>query len=185
MNVVNIESDLIALSRAIAPQTQTTVLVDVGSSSTNIGVIKSGQLMVSRSIASGGDVLTRAVSTNLSVTPQQAEEYKKTYGLNPQALEGKVKQAIEPAFKLIVEEIKKTIQFYKSDIRKDDQINVVTISGGTAGMAETSTYLATELGLEVIIGDPFQKVEKNASTSGQLQSWAPLYSVAVGLAQNI
>lgn len=185
LTLVGVESDLIALSRSTAPENQSTVLIDVGSSSTNIGVVKNGQLMVSRSVATGGEVLTRAVSTTLSVTPQQAEEYKKAYGLNPKALEGRVKQAIEPAFKLIIEEVKKTLQFYKTEVRKDEQVGIVTISGGTAGMAEVSTYLTETLGLEVIVGDPFAKVQKNPETQKQLQAWAPLYSIAVGLAQNI
>lgn len=185
LTIANIESDLLALSRSVAPIGQSTVLVDVGSSSTNIGIVKNGQLMVSRSVATGGEVLTRAVSSALSVTSAQAEEYKKTYGLNPKALEGKVKQAIEPVFRVITDEIKKTLQFYKTDVRKDDQVGIITISGGTAGMAEAASYLTETLGLEVVVGDPFSKVIKNPETQKKLESWAPLYSIATGLAQNI
>lgn len=184
LTISSIESDLIALSRSIAPLTQTVVMVDIGSSSTNLAITKSGQLVVSRSVATGGNTITRAVATGLLVSNQQAEEYKRTYGLDTKALEGRVKLAIEPTFKLIIDEIKKTIQYYKTEA-KDDQVVQVVASGGTAGLPEVVPYLAKELGLEVILGDPFDKVIKDEKLSHQLESWSPLYGIAVGLAQNI
>lgn len=185
LNVLSIESDLLALSRAVFLPNQTVVVVDVGSSSTNIAVVKSGQLVVSRSIATGGSALTRALATGLLISTSQAEEYKKTYGLNPKVLEGRVKQILEPAFKLIIEEVKKTIQYFRTDIFPDDQITAVIASGGTSGMSEVIPYLAEQLGLEVVLGDPFSRVIKDQKLTTQLEPWGPIYGVAVGLALNI
>jgi type IV pilus assembly protein PilM len=185
ITIVSVESDLLALTRSVAPQDQTAVLIDVGSSATNISISKAGQLIVSRSIATGGNALTRAVATGLLVSSNQAEEYKKTYGLNPKALEGRVKQAIEPAFKIIIDEIKKTVQYYKTDVGKDDQVTLAIASGGTAGLAEIVPYLAEQLGMEVILGDPFSRIIKDDKLTRQLEPWSPLYGIAVGLAENI
>lgn len=185
LNVSSIESDLLALARAVSPEKQTSVIVDIGSSSTNIAISRSGQLVVSRTVATGGSALTRALATGLLISNTQAEEYKKTYGLNGNLLEGKVKQVLEPAFKLIIEEVKKTLQYYKNEVTTEDQVTVAVASGGTSGMLDAVPYIAQELGLEVILGDPFLKIVKDQKLSSQLESWAPLYGVSVGLAQNI
>lgn len=185
LTINSIESDLLALNRAVSPLGQTVAIVDIGSTSTNIAVVRSGQVVVSRSVATGGNALTRAVATGLLVSTSQAEEYKRTYGLNPKALEGRVKQAIEPAFKLIIEEIKKTIQYFKTDVGKNEVIAQVIAAGGTAGLADIVPYLAGALGLEVVLGDPFAKIIKDDKLSKQLEPWSPLYGIAVGLAENI
>lgn len=185
LNIAGVESEMLALSRSLGLLGTAVLIADIGSSSTDLGIVKNGQLVVSRSVSTAGQVLTRAVSSGLSVPSERAEEYKKTYGLNTQLLEGKVKGVLDPVFKLIVDEINKTLQYYKTDVAKKDTVQDIILSGGTSGMAEVTMYLAKELGLEVIIGDPFAKVIKDDKTAKALLPWAPLYGIAVGLAQNI
>ena len=68
------------LSRSICPSDQTVLVSDFGARSTNIAIVRNGNLMMTRSIPTAGDALTRAVSQGLGIEAQQAEEYKKTYG---------------------------------------------------------------------------------------------------------
>lgn len=185
IEVVEVETELLALARSITPLGQTVLLADLGATSTDLAIVKNNQLVVSRSVPTGGNVLTKSVSSSLALTVEQAEEYKKTYGLKNDQLEGKVKFAIEPAFKLIIDEMKKIIQYYKSEMGAEDQINVAVIAGGGANMSDITSVLAQNLGIEVIVGDPFNKVIKDENTAKKLAVWAPLYGVAVGLAQNI
>lgn len=185
LTVVNVESELLALSRALAPAGTTTLIADLGASSSDLGVVKSGQLMVSRSVATGGNVLTRAVSAGLSLGSQQAEEYKRAYGLSDAQLEGKVKATLEPALEVVIDEMKKTLQYYKTEVEREDQVNLLVLTGGAAAMPELTTLLAQTLGLEVVLGDPFARVAKDERTAKSLSSWFPLYGIAVGLAQNI
>ncbi|TSC89470.1 MAG: type IV pilus assembly protein PilM [Microgenomates group bacterium Gr01-1014_5] len=183
LNVVHVMSELLALTSALATDKQTVLLADIGSTSTDFAIVRSGQLLVSRSVATGGNVLTRAVSAGLSVDTQRAEEYKKSYGLNASFLEGRVKASVEPAFRVIVEEAKKTIQYYRSEIGRDDQVSSMILSGGTAGIPDSTSYIANALGIEVLVGDPFAGIAKNEQTAKSLASWAPLYGISVGLAK--
>ncbi|OGY07219.1 MAG: hypothetical protein A3D24_00210 [Candidatus Blackburnbacteria bacterium RIFCSPHIGHO2_02_FULL_39_13] len=183
LDVTSVETELISLSRSIAPVDQTILLVDLGTSSTDLAIVKKGQLVLSRSIPTGGDVITRAVSSGLSLSLNQAEEYKKAYGLRGDQLEGKVKSVIEPAFRLVIDEMKKIIQYYKNEVDKDDQVGLVVVSGGGASMSDVTTALSQNLGLEIIIGDPFAKVIKDEQANKALTTWAPYYGIAVGLAQ--
>lgn len=185
ITIASVESELLALSRVFGLPNQTIIVADLGANSSDFGIVRSGQLVVSRSVPTGGNVFTRALSNGLTVSVERAEEYKKSYGLNSSFLEGKVHQSLDPVFKVLSEEMKKTIQYYKSDIGKEDQVSAALLSGGTAGMPELTPQVAEALGIEVLVADPFAKVIKDENTSKTLSSWAPLYGIAVGLAQNI
>jgi type IV pilus assembly protein PilM len=179
--VVGVETELIALARSLGPPDQTVVILDFGAGSTDLAIVKNGSLVFSRSIATAGEAFTRAVGQSLGITPQQAEEYKKTYGLAAAQLEGKVRGALDPILRVVGEEIKKAIHFYQSENKNNAPTSLI-ISGGSSGMREVAPYLTKYLGLEVVMGNPFSKVSLDAATSQSLAPYAPLYAIAVGLA---
>ena len=182
LNPVAVETELIALTRSLSPPDKTVLLVDFGAMSTNIAIAKNTMLSFSRSIPIAGEAFTRAVSQGLGVQPMQAEEYKKTYGLAGNQLEGKVKTALDPVIRLVVDEIKKAISYYQSE-EKGDAPGAVIISGGSSGMPDIIAVLSSLLNMEVLVGNPFTKVRVDQETAQKLVPYAPLYSVAVGLAE--
>lgn len=179
---VFLETDLMALTRALAPLASSSVLVDFGAKSTNIAIANNKVLTFSRSIPTAGEAFTRAISQYLGIEPRQAEEYKRAYGMSGQLLEGRVKKAIEPVFRMVTDEIRRAIHYYQAEEAGPAPSSVV-LAGGSAGMPDIINVLTRSLGLEVIIGNPFGDVvvEKDLATS--LANYAPLYSIAVGLAQ--
>lgn len=181
LNVVGVETELLALVRALAPPDKSAVILDFGSTSTDIAISNKGQLGFSRSILTAGDALTRVLEKGLGIQAQQAEQYKKTYGLSQTQLEGKVKQMLDPAVKLVADEIKKAIQFYQSEEKSNPPASVI-VTGGSSGMPELISSLTEMLGMEIVMGNPFAKLSLDAATAKKLQGFAPLYSIAVGLA---
>ncbi len=181
LNPVAVETELIALSRSLAPVDKTTLLMNMGANSTSIAIVKRGMLSFSRSIPIAGEAFTRAVSQGLGVSLTQGEEYKKTYGLAPGQLEGKVKAALDPVLRLVVDEVKKAISFYQTE-QKGDTPTSIQVSGGSSGMPQIINGLTEMVGLEVSIANPFTKIPLDAETAKKLAPYAPLYSVAVGLA---
>lgn len=177
---VAVETELMALSRALGVADKTVLLCDFGAGSTDIAIVKTGQLVFSRSIPTAGEAFTRALSSALGIEYQQAEEYKKTYGLTSQ-LEGKIEGALNPVFRIVTDEIKKAIHYWQSE-EKGEAPSALILSGGTSGMPEAANALTKFLGLEVVIGNPFAKVAVDAETGKALAPYAPLYSIAVGLA---
>jgi type IV pilus assembly protein PilM len=178
---VAVETELIALTRSLAPIDKTVIIMDVGASSTDIAIAKNSLLSFSRTIPVAGEAFSRAVSQGLGITEAQAEEYKKTYGLESTQLEGKIKAALEPMLRMLVDEVKKAINFYQTD-EKGEYPSAVIISGGTSGMPEIISTLSSLLGLEVVVANPFQRIAVDAETAQKLAPYAPLYSIAVGLA---
>ncbi len=181
LNPTAVETELIALTRALAPADKTVLLVDLGAGSTDIAIAKGGLLSFSRSIPIAGDTFTRAVSQGLGVTAQQAEEYKKTYGLGAKQLEGKVKGALDPVLRMVVDEIKKAINYYQTE-EKGDMPSAIMITGGTSGMPEIVSMMSSLTGMEVLVGNPFAKIQVDPETANKLAPYAPLYAVSVGLA---
>lgn len=180
LSISILETELMALSRSVVGGSQVSVVVDSGESSTGIGIVQGGHVLVSHSVSSGGAVLTRAVAASLAVSPEQAEEYKKTYGMG-KALEGKVRAALEPVIRVIVDEIRKAIQYYKTEAGEVAPSSII-ISGGLAGMPEVISFFSNSLNMETVVGDPFVKIVKDARISGAFAAYSPLYGIAIGLA---
>lgn len=180
---ISVETELIALSRCLAPPDKTVLLADLGGSSTNLAIANRGLLSFSRSLPIAGDAFTRAVSQSLSITPQQAEEYKKTYGLSTSQLEGKIKGALDSVVRLVVDEIKKAVNYYLTQ-EKGESPTTLIVSGGSSGMPDMISALSKTIGMEVLVGNPFGRVRIDPAFAQRLAPYAPLYSVAVGLAMH-
>lgn len=181
LNLSIVETEMMSSVRALATEDQTIMVVNFGARSTNIAVARQGRVSFSRSIPTAGEAFTRAVAQSLGVEEQQAEEYKRTYGLSTQQLEGKIGKALEPVFRMVSEEMRKAMHFYQSEEQGDSPKSAV-LTGGTAAMPEIASALTKLLGIEVVVGNPFSKVEVSPEAVQSLSGYAPLYSIAVGLA---
>lgn len=181
LNPVAVETELLALTRSLAPPGRTVLLVDFGSVATSIAIARDGLLSFSRSIPVAGEAFTRAVAQGLGVNLSQAEEYKKTYGLESSQLEGKVKSALGSVVRLVTDEIKKAVGYYQTE-EHGEIPNGVIISGGGSGMPDIISTLSDMLGMEIMIANPFANVKMDIDTAKRIAPYAPLYSVSVGLA---
>lgn len=181
LNVIGVETELMSLVRALAPSDHVVLLADFGARSTDIAIAKNGHLSFSRSIPTAGEAFTRAVAQGLGIQYQQAEQYKRAYGLSGDRLEGKIKGALDPVFRIVADEIKKAIHFYQSEEKGEAPVSVI-VSGGTSAMPEVISTLTNLLGVEVVVGNPFSKVSVDPQTLKSLAPYSPLYSIAVGLA---
>ena len=83
--------------------------------------------------------------------------------------------------RIVAEEIKKAIHFYQSE-EKGESPTTLILTGGASGMPDMVPTLSKMVGLEVVIGNPFAKVEVDPKIAEALQGYHPLYPVAVGLA---
>ncbi len=180
LNPVSIEMEIISMARSlIAPNNEQVLLVDIGAKATDLAIVENGAVVFVYSIHTAGEALTRAVSLELGLESSQSEAYKKSYGVDPEKLEGKVSTALKPVLSTIVSEIKKAVQFYEE---KGKSIQRIVLSGGGAGLPEINTFLAKELNLEVQVGNPFIQIMEDSLLEKIPIYERSLYSVAVGLA---
>lgn len=184
LRVVAIETEVIASARALVTYNSyspTTLIIQLGASNTDYAVISEGLILLTRSIATGGNALSRLIAQNFNFESVQAEEYKKVYGILEDQLEGKLFRTLKPIIDVIVTEAKRVIMAHEMQNRQRP-IKRVVLTGGGARMPGLVRYFASFLGLEVAEADPWSAVEIDPNLKQKLGSEAPLYSVALGLA---
>ncbi len=183
LELLAVETELAAGVRSQLNETAPlAVVVDIGSGSTDIGVARAGQLIFSRTIPTAWQAFARAVETTLEMDKTQAQQYVNTYGFIADQLEGKVADAMLPVLSVIVTEIRKTIDFHISK-HPGETVKLVVLSGGAAKVPEIVRVLAAQLGVETSIGDPLAKLEVDEQQRKAFAENAPLYAVAIGLAE--
>jgi type IV pilus assembly protein PilM len=182
LEVVALETELMATSRAeVGGLSPLALIVDVGSKGTDMGIVSHGELVFSRTIPTAGESLTRAVESSLGLDSSTAEQYKNSYGFKTDKLDGKLVAAMKPVITIIGNEIRKTADFYASK-HQGEVVKMVVLSGGVANIPELVSTLSGLVGMEMVVGNPFSKVEMDASLSKVLSGSSVFYGVAVGLA---
>ncbi len=179
-----LETELVAATRALVgnnPYAPTTMIVQFGANSTDFAVVSKGIIFLTRSIGTGGMALTRTISQYLNFELNQAEEYKKVYGLMEDQLGGKIFQVLKPIIEVIVSEAQRVIQAYQTK-NPQNPIKRVVLTGGGAKLPGLVVYFANNLGLEIQEADPWYFVEKDQAVAPKLLADATNYTVAVGLA---
>jgi len=183
LDPVAFETELAATARSVMLSNYPLmVVVDIGARNTEIGIVRTGTLLFTRTVPTAGEAFTRAIETTLGLETSQAESYKNTYGFSASYLGGKLLTAMKPILGVISSEVRKTIDFYVSK-HVGEAIKSVVLSGGIAVLPDIVNQLSSNLGLEVIVGNPLLRVEVDKSQLVALKGHEPFYAVAVGLAQ--
>ena len=131
-----------------------TLVVHIGASTMDLSVVRGGQFAFVLSYPNGGSLFTRAIERVLGLKPQQAEEYKRAYGLNKEYLEGKINKALLPVVQSFTAEIKKAMQYYVTQF-PGESISRILLSGGSAQLPGLIPFIAQDLGVETLIASPF------------------------------
>ncbi len=179
-----LETETIAVTRSLVgnnPFSPSTLIVQLGATTTDFAAVSKGLIWLTRSISTGGIALTRSLSQHFNFEVSQAEEYKKVYGMSEDQMGGKVFEALKPVADIIVGESKRVIQAFEAKYPQDP-IKRVVLSGGGAKMPGLVIYFANNLGLEVQEADPWYSINKDKELVSKLSKDAPSYAVAVGLA---
>ncbi|MDP1722701.1 MAG: type IV pilus assembly protein PilM [Candidatus Gottesmanbacteria bacterium] len=180
---VAVETEIIAASRSLIRSTssvRTVMIVSLGAQTTDLAILRNGIFSFTRSISSGGEALSRAVAQAFGFEISQAEEFKKTYGIEKDKLEGKLLTAVSPIMDTIINEMKRAVAYYQEKY-KEENIGVAIISGGTAKVPGMVVYMAEKLGIEVQLANPWIGIVRDPRFH-VLDAEGPVFSVAVGLA---
>lgn len=130
-----------------------TLLIDFGAESTSITVFNKG-IVVTGTLASGGDAATDAISKALVVAPAEATILKGQYGLSASPVRKQMVAALEPILDVLLKEVKRTIRYYEQRYAKEEAIGQVVIMGGGANMPGIADYLTEHLSVPTRAFDP-------------------------------
>lgn len=185
LELISLETELLAASRVLiwfSEKTTPSIIVHIGASSTVLGIFKDGMLVVSSTVPSGGDALTRTIAGEFGFETAQAEQYKKTYGLDKQALGGKIVTVLTPLLSNLLAEVKKAISFYQTKHTSDGEIRRLILSGGGAKLPGFPVFFADSLGLETEVASPWKHIRVDEKIFENVTSRACDFTVATGLA---
>lgn len=183
VNIQGVETEIISASRSLvrsAANLKTVMIVSLGNQTTDLAILRGGVLGFTRSISAGGEALSRALVQGLGFERNQAEEFKKAYGLERNKLEGKIVAAVKPIMDTIIGEMKRAVAYYQEKY-KDDRVEAIILSGGTARIPGMVVYIAEAIGIEAQLANPWVGIRRDPRFA-VLDNEGPTFSVAVGLA---
>lgn len=180
LNVLALETATVAMARSlVTPNEPLVMILDIGSTTTEIAIVENGILAQTRSFPLAGFAMTRAVSQNLRLEIDQAEQFKQRFGLSQDKLEGQVFRAMEPVLRSILDEAVRSSKFYQEQSGK--AITKVILTGGSSKLPLIAEYIKSYLQVEVVFGNPWSNVSYQAVFNDKLNEVAPEFATAVGL----
>ncbi len=180
LNLLSLETEVFALIRSLLGNDRSTaMIVQLGSTTTNIFVVDKSIPVINRSIGIGGSNITAAIGANLNMTPAQAEQFKYDLmhdGPSDDKLPPMIISAMEP----ITNEIKYILDVFGS--KENRRVEKIILTGGGALLPGLTEYLSERFNLNVIVGDPWFRVAYPYELKPILEKIGPRMAVAIGLA---
>jgi type IV pilus assembly protein PilM len=188
LELIAIETESIATTRSVTfgnTFNGSEIVMDFGSKGADLSVIKDNKLIFSQSIGTGSDMLTKAIASEYNLEIPQAEQYKRTYGLLPDQAEGKIATTIMPIMEIIVNEIIKTINYFKAHIQESTPSRIF-ITGDGAKLPGLVPFLKQRLGMETLLFDPVARLSVDSKIRSEVTQLATAgFAVATGLALKV
>lgn len=172
-----LETHVLSTYRAMQLKAEdpTTLVVNMGAATTDMFVAHQGELRFMYTYGSGGQVLSKTVEQAIQLDAKQAEQYKRTYGIDPAQLGGKIREVLLPILRLTTLEMQKTMQFFVT-LAPGETVKRILLSGGAAQLPGYVQYVTEQLGVEVLMSSPF------ASATGEIpQTNQGAFAVCTGL----
>lgn len=183
LSIVSVETEILSVIRSLIPinNSPTSLIANIGALSTTLGIVQNGIIVFNYSVPLGGIALTRAIASDFGLQVDQAEEYKRVYGLSDKNFGGKVRQAIEPILTALLIEVKKALTFYTDKYKNENPITQILLTGGGSNLPGLGVYFAQNIGLEAVLANPWKMLNIH-NVPQAVEAKGPEYSVAVGLA---
>lgn len=186
LNPVVVDVDVFAMENMYEmnyePSDGLVALVNIGASTTNINILKSGITLFTRDIGTGGNQFTELLMNQLNVDFEEAETTKLTLSGNDEQQE--FEHVIREFSELVSEEIRKTLDFFENNVLKESVIKIV-LGGGSSKVTGLRDYLSESLEqTEVMMINPFRNIEISESDFDPeyMEDIAPKMGIVIGLA---
>lgn len=157
-----------------------TAILDIGAGSAKIAIVDYGIVRLSHTIPKGSQDITVAISKSLGIPFGKAEEVKRRLGLVGDIEKGDLVEMISPIVEYIFAEANKVMVKYQKEHKRS--INKVVLIGGGATLKGILDVARGIMGVPVVLGLPFDKVEAPAFLGNVLKEAGPEFAVAIGLA---
>jgi type IV pilus assembly protein PilM len=175
------EIEVFSSMRAILEGVQGAVMIfDMGASTTKLYMVDRGLVHHSHTINKGSQDITASIARTLNVSVEEAEVIKRSTGLNKTADGVDLREAVSVIAEQIFSEANEFL--FKFQKTRNQNIKSVFLIGGGSALKGFKDLAAQNFKVEVISGNPFEKVEVPAFLENILKETGPEFTVAVGAA---
>ncbi|MBY0113353.1 MAG: type IV pilus assembly protein PilM [Phycisphaerales bacterium] len=143
-------------------KTPGTIIVDIGTTSTDLVISEAGRMWV-RTFPLGGHQFTDSLVQAFQIGYPKAEKLKQDAEDSKHARQ--VFQAMRPVFTDLGQDIQRSIGYYQS-LHKDANLQRVILIGATSNLPGLRKYLKQQLGIEVYRIEEFKKANLNTLDAG-------------------
>lgn len=175
------EIEVFSTMRAVLEGVSGPIMIfDMGASATKLYIIERGLVHSSHTINRGSQDITANIARTLNISTEEAEVIKRSVGM------GKTIDGVDlsETVTVIAENIFSEANRFLFDFQKKRNHNIksVFLTGGGSALHGFRDLAAQNFKVEVISGDPFEKVETPAFLRETLKITGPEFTVAVGAA---
>lgn len=135
---------------------QCVALIDLGATTTDIVIQKDNQFKFTRSLHTGGNDVTNAISSAFNMSWEDAEKLKREKGFAPTGdanRDGKGGEVIGRVTGRLINEINRSFAYFRSQ-PGGGPVSRVVVTGGGACLRNIIPYMQRQLNIEVRIAQP-------------------------------
>jgi type IV pilus assembly protein PilM len=157
---------------------QNVAVVDVGANVMNVTVLRNDQSVYTREQAFGGNQLTQDIVSRYGMSPEEAENAKRTGGL-PDDFDAEV---LRPFMENLSMEVQRALQFFFTSTQYHS-IDHILLAGGSAVIPGLDAIVNTRTQVACSVANPFASMQTSPRVQlKRLMIDAPSLIVACGLA---
>lgn len=175
------EIEVFSSMRAVLEGVNAPIMIfDMGASTTKLYIIERGLVQYSHTIIRGSQDITANISRVLNVSIEEAEVIKRSVGMGKTVDGVDLSETVTVIADHIFTEANRFLfEFQK---KRNRNIKSVYLIGGGSALRGFRDLAAQNFKVEVISGNPFEKVETPAFLEETLKITGPEFTVAVGCA---
>ncbi len=157
---------------------QNVAVVDIGANVMQVSVLRNDQLVYSREQAFGGNQLTADIQNRYGMTPEEAENAKRSGSL-PDDFEAEV---LRPFMENLSIEVQRALQFFFTSTQFNS-VEHILLAGGSAVIPGLDEAVSTRTQVNTLVANPFATMQTSPRIQlKRLRVDAPSLIVACGLA---
>lgn len=157
---------------------QNIAVVDIGANVMNVSVLRNEQSVYTREQAFGGNQLTQDIVSRYGMSPDEAENAKRTGGL-PDDFDSEV---LRPFMENLSMEVQRALQFFFTSTQFS-AVDQILLAGGSAVIPGLDEAVNTRTQVPTIVANPFAAMQSSSRIQlKRLMTDAPSLIVACGLA---
>ncbi|MFH1145602.1 MAG: type IV pilus assembly protein PilM [bacterium] len=180
LSMASLETEAFALGRALLGKDPTPAMViDLGSTTTDIIVFDRGVPVVTRSLDVGGTTISIQLARTTGVSLEEAEQLKRDVGIPLSS--ANQQSPLENLLQPIMQEIKYSHDLYEKQ-KLDGSIEKIILTGGTAQLPHLAERIESMINVRTYVGDPWARIITPQVLKPALDELGSRLAVAIGLA---